>query len=173
MIFQPALSAFLRQHFALDWQGVHGAAHWARVRRFGLFLAQGGAVDAEVVTLFALLHDSCRHNDHRDRGHGARAAALVQAMNGHLFLLSPQRLELLCGAIGAHSSGYVADEPTIQACWDADRLDLGRFGVKTDPARLGSERARWLSQFVWPYRQALVKTPASKQSLIRAVEKSC
>jgi uncharacterized protein len=27
-------------------------------------------------------------------------------------------------------------------CWDADRLDLGRVGIRPDPARLCNEAAR-------------------------------
>ena len=29
-----------------------------------------------------------------------------------------------------HSDGAVDSDPTIQTCWDADRLDLGRVGIK-------------------------------------------
>ena len=31
---------------------------------------------------------------------------------------------------------------TIQTCWDADRLDLGRVGMMLHPARLCTEAAR-------------------------------
>jgi uncharacterized protein len=31
---------------------------------------------------------------------------------------------------------------TIQTCWDADRLDLGRVGVTPHPSRLCTEVAR-------------------------------
>ncbi len=29
-----------------------------------------------------------------------------------------------------HSNGAVDADPTVQTCWDADRLDLGRVGIK-------------------------------------------
>ena len=29
-----------------------------------------------------------------------------------------------------HSDGAVDVDPAIQTCWDADRLDLGRVGIK-------------------------------------------
>ncbi|MBB6018173.1 hypothetical protein HNQ04_003450 [Deinococcus radiopugnans ATCC 19172] len=28
-----------------------------------------------------------------------------------------------------HASGQTTDEPTLGACWDADRLDLPRVGI--------------------------------------------
>jgi uncharacterized protein len=31
---------------------------------------------------------------------------------------------------------------TIQTCWDADRLDLGRVGTKPNPTYLGTAAAR-------------------------------
>jgi len=34
-----ALIETLKQQFALDWTGIHGAPHWARVRENGLRLA--------------------------------------------------------------------------------------------------------------------------------------
>ena len=65
MIHQPHLTAFLRQKFMLDWDGIHGATHWARVLRLGRYLASAHGADQEVVTLFALLHDSCRQDEYR------------------------------------------------------------------------------------------------------------
>jgi hypothetical protein len=35
----PDLVTFLRSHFVLDWHGIHGAKHWARVKLNGLLLA--------------------------------------------------------------------------------------------------------------------------------------
>jgi HD superfamily phosphodiesterase len=61
----PDLVAFLRSHFVLDWHGIHGANHWARVKVNGLLLAAETGADARVVELFAFLHDSCREHDGR------------------------------------------------------------------------------------------------------------
>jgi uncharacterized protein len=38
---------------------------------------------------------------------------------------------------------------TIQASWDADRLDLGRVGTTPDPARLCTAAARDPEMFRW------------------------
>lgn len=39
-LITPGLVALLRQEFRLEWQGIHGVPHWARVRRNGLELAR-------------------------------------------------------------------------------------------------------------------------------------
>ena len=124
----PELVVRLRQRYALRWQGIHGAPHWARVRWNGLALAERTGANRTVVELFAMVHDVCRSNDHHDPQHGARAAR-VRARTarlgdldlGHgsrtarLRLHAPQRRLYRGGCDG-------------QTCWDADRLDLGRVG---------------------------------------------
>jgi hypothetical protein len=35
----------------------------------------------------------------------------------------------------------VSDDPTVAACWDSDRLDIGRYGKRLLPALLSTERA--------------------------------
>ena len=39
-------------------------------------------------------------------------------------------MRLLCEAIEFHSGGDTHSDPTIQSCWDADGLDLGRVGIR-------------------------------------------
>lgn len=68
------LIAEIRRQFVLDWNGIHGAPHWARVRHHGLRIAAAYGADLAVVTLFSFLHDSRREHDGRDRRHGRRAA---------------------------------------------------------------------------------------------------
>ena len=74
-VITPALIDLLRGEFQLDWNGAHGVAHWARVRVNGLRLALHNGADMRVVEYFSFLHDACRRNEHRDPGHGQRAAA--------------------------------------------------------------------------------------------------
>lgn len=90
-----------------------------------------------MVTLFAYLHDSCRFNDGSDYEHGPRAVKLIMTMQGKIFTITQEQLDLLTEACQGHTSGGCNDNPTIGACWDADRLDLGRVG-KTPAARLMS-----------------------------------
>lgn len=155
MIDHARLTTFLRQHFALDWHGIHGASHWARVSRFSRYLAQGTSADTEVLSLFALMHDSCRESDLGDPGHGERAARLAKEMNGHLYRINSAQEECLAEAIKEHSQGALSNDLTTQICWDADRLDLGRLGVQVRAEKLATERAIALIALPWPYRAAL------------------
>jgi uncharacterized protein len=146
------LLRFLRREFRLDWYGVHGAAHWARVRMNGLAMAEVNGARRDVVELFAWLHDCRRRHEGRDREHGARAADLIAGLNGELFQLDPTGLEKLVYACRHHSDGLTEADLTIQTCWDADRLDLARVGVWPDPVRLCTDVARdpdLMEQAIW------------------------
>ena len=87
------LMAYLRESFYLDWQGIHGAPHWARVRLNGLTVARRNGADTTVVELFSVLHDSRRYNDGTDDGHGSRGAEHAAELNGRYFDLSAQQLD--------------------------------------------------------------------------------
>ena len=123
---------------------LHGESHWHAVTATALDLAAAQpATDAEVVFLFGLLHDTRRCNDGRDRGHGPRAARYAQELEAAgLLTLETRRLELLARALERHAYGEVSDDPTIGACWDADRLHLPRVGYRVDPALLSTTAAR-------------------------------
>ncbi len=137
-----ALVAHLRTQFQLDWNGLHGASHWARVRRAGLELARHTGADPLVVELFAWLHDARRWNEGHDPGHGARAAELAVELPGTFYELDERRSGLLVTACTHHSDGRMEGDVTVLTCWDADRLDLGRIGVRPDPGRLCTQAAR-------------------------------
>ncbi len=136
------LIAFLRNEFQLDWHGIHGAGHWARVRYNGLLIACRNGANIQVVELFAFLHDARRLDDGRDPFHGERAATLVRELDGRFFSLAPEELRLLERACRDHSDGRVEADITIQTCWDADRLDLGRIGIIPNPDYLSTDEAR-------------------------------
>ncbi len=122
--------------------GPHGLAHWERVAGNGLALATGTAgADTEVVLLFALFHDAMRQNDGHDPEHGRRGSALARTLS-HLLPLDAGRLDLLTAACDEHTNGFVSDDPTIGACWDADRLDLPRVGIRPDAHLLSTAAAR-------------------------------
>jgi uncharacterized protein len=122
----------------------HGVDHWTRVAANGLNLTAPD-VDPIVVLLFSILHDACRENDGRDPEHGERAAEFARKLNRDVFTLESKRLDLLAYAIEHHSTGAVTTDPTIGACWDADRLDLQRFGHRIDPALMSTHRGRRLA----------------------------
>ena len=139
----------IRGGFALKLDGIHGEAHWARVRENGLRLTEHTGADREIVELFAYLHDAKRQNDGWDLDHGRRAAQFVKNLSGSLLDLSVERLELLVYACAHHSDGLTQADITVQTCWDADRLDLGRIGIRPNPDRLCTSAARELSMIDW------------------------
>lgn len=135
----------VRAQFRLSFQhGVHGLPHWTRVWYHGWSLASSLDVDPAILAWFAFLHDSQRHNDHKDPLHGVRAAdfALQLRATGVICELNDSDFERLCEAMRLHSDGHTEGDAAIQACWDADRLDLWRVGIKPDPRYLCTPHAR-------------------------------
>ena len=136
---RSGLLAMIRSEFKLDWQGIHGASHWARVLHHGKNIGQWRQADLLVVELFGFLHDSCRWSDGKYQLHGERAAEFAHDIHGDYFQLSDLQLDYLCYALRHHSGGEVSTNATIQTCWDADRLDLGRVGIVPSPLYLSQE----------------------------------
>ena len=121
----------------------HGPDHWARVNEHAMAVARSLGVDPLVPRLFALVHDSQRLDDGEDPEHGPRAAQFVRDQRTNLFVfLSDDDHAALVDACDRHSDG-LTDAPTVvQACWDADRLDLWRVGVEPEPKYLCSAYAQ-------------------------------
>ncbi len=153
------LLAAIREGYVLDWDGVHGAGHWARVRENGLRLADRTGARADVVELFAFLHDSRRRNEWIDDGHGARGASLALELRGDAFDLDEAGMALLLEACSAHTDGVVTPDPTLGTCWDADRLDLPRCGIAPRPERLCTDAARDPAVLEWARRRAVRPPP--------------
>ena len=121
---------------------LHGVHHWDRVYRNGQLLMTP-EVNPLVVGLFAYLHDSCRENDGADMEHGPRAAEWLGTIrNTYLKEISDDEFFLLQEACRLHTTMYRTGNPTIDACFDADRLDLWRVGITPDPERLATERGK-------------------------------
>ncbi|MEQ8762509.1 MAG: hypothetical protein RL885_01185 [Planctomycetota bacterium] len=153
-MIQPELAKVLRAEFRLDWLGIHGAGHWARVRQNGLRLADHTGADVEVVELFAFLHDVQREDDGTDLEHGLRAARYAESLRGTHIHLDDHRFRLLRLACEGHSRGETRADPTVQTCWDADRLDLGRIGVMPHPKYLCTDVAKDLAVIEWAYARS-------------------
>ncbi|HEY8607887.1 MAG TPA: hypothetical protein VIM12_12305 [Noviherbaspirillum sp.] len=129
-------------NFRLPPSSVHGPAHWARVRLNGMQIARRSGADWKVIELFAFLHDSQRHDDGADPEHGPRAADYALSRHDVLFHLEPAQLHALVTACRGHTRERLTDSATVQACWDADRLDLYRVGILPDRYYLGTPAAR-------------------------------
>ena len=143
-LIRKALSV-VRPAFRLNFHhGIHGVPHWSRVWFHGRRIARSLDVNPVIVAWFAYLHDSQRHNDGYDPLHGHRAADFATRLRRERVLveLDATEFELLCEAMRLHSDGHTEGEPAIRACWDADRLDLGRVDIRPLPHRLCTEAAR-------------------------------
>lgn len=143
----PAIMRVILDGYTLPVRGYHGVVHWARVLENGLRIAELNGGDRDVVTLFALFHDSRRVNEYRDKGHGRRGAELAKSLRGTLVHLDDDRFDKLFEACRLHTDGLTTGDPTSQACWDADRLDLGRVGIAPVPDRLCTVAARGLLEW--------------------------
>lgn len=154
-ILSRSLLSAVRERFALDWHGIHGAPHWARVRVNGLAIAAQTGARTDVIELFAFLHDSCRENDGHDPAHGPRAVDFSASLRGVLFDIDDAGFVLLAEACSAHSDGRMMAHPTVQACWDADRLELWRVWITPDPRRLATQTARGRHLFREAKRRSL------------------
>jgi uncharacterized protein len=137
-----AVQRYAQAIFACGMHSIHGPSHWTRVEKAGLDLARETGADETVVRLFAVLHDSCRLNDHKDDGHGPRAADMLGTLVGILLTIDADRLVLLEQAIRHHTDGATSEDPTIGTCWDADRLDLGRVGKNPEAGYMSTEAGK-------------------------------
>jgi len=129
----------------------HGINHWDNVWMNGQEIGWAVDADMEVVEYFSYLHDCQRWSEGSDWLHGPRAAQFAHE-NRELFDLSSSQFKDLIGAVAGHTKlqpGCKAGEnPTIAACWDADRLDIWRVGYAVDPRYLFTERAKDLADLM-------------------------
>lgn len=153
-ILTPEIVEAVRATFRLDWRGIHGAAHWARVRENGLRLATVTGAHRGVVEVFAFVHDVARHHDGSDPDHGERAVDFARGLRGTSIRLADDEFGLLEEACRSHSRGLVDADVTVQTCWDADRLDLGRVGIRPDPVLLCTPAARAPETIAWAYERS-------------------
>ena len=138
----------IRNYAHLRWTlgSLHGISHWDRVYRNAQLLITP-EVNPLVVALFAYLHDSCRLDDGADLEHGPRAAEWLETIRDtYLKPLSDEEFFLLQEACRLHTTMHKTGNPTIDACFDADRLDLWRIGVTPDPERLATEKGKEIAQ---------------------------
>lgn len=154
-IISPELLRVIRGHYRLPWRGIHGVTHWARVLENGLQLAAHTGARVEVVSLFAVFHDSRRENENHDPDHGRRGTELAGILRGSHFDLSDEDFALLKIACDQHTDGLTAGDVTVQTCWDADRLDLGRVGIRPVHKYLCTDPAKEKTRIDWAYERSV------------------
>lgn len=144
------------KHFASNgWKlgETHGLSHWERVERNGILLSceiHNGElhfnkdVNINVVRLFAYLHDKCRVDDGLDLEHGERSAEMLHTIRDTLLQeLTDDEFAMLEQACRLHSTTHKTGNPTIDTCFDADRLDLERVGITPSPERMATEQGEY------------------------------
>ncbi len=132
------LRDFILSHRLFDSE-LHGITHWKQVERNGLLLATETGADATVVRLFALFHDSKRESDQPDKMHGPRGAEFAKTcFEEHRFDITQEQFDKLYHACKFHTTEPRSGDATIDTCYDADRLDLGRVGIKLNPSKMAT-----------------------------------
>ena len=154
-IISNQLILAIKDQFQLNWNGIHGVSHWARVYENGLQLAESTGANKKVVKLFALFHDSQRLNESWDPDHGPRGAHLAELLRGELFDLPDEEFDLLVTACNLHTQAKSHVDITVQTCFDADRLDLGRVGKTPDPKLLCTEAAKDPKIIEWANQRSI------------------
>jgi len=123
----------------------------------GLKLAEIEGGDTTVISLFAIFHDACRHNQARDPGHGQRGAVLAGELLRDHPEVSQEQLSMLQLACRDHTDGLTEADITIQICWDSDRLDLLRVHIKPSRKRLCTDAAKSTEILQWANQRARSK----------------
>ena len=157
LMISSDLMQIIKTTFQLNWKGVHGLPHWARVRVNGLLIAKDNGANERVVELFAFLHDVKRQAEFNDPDHGERAARFVETLANDLLGINHQEKELLAYACEYHSKGLVEGDLTVRTCWDADRLELGRGGLRPDTNKLCTDIAKQAEFFEQAYQRAVFR----------------
>ena len=140
------LRTFAIEHTKMNVNSIHGIGHWDRVAKYAEDLSTVD-VDLLVVKAFAYVHDVERENDGYDLLHGPRAAALVDNIRDtELAFLNDDEVRQLKEACELHTTTLRTEDATVNACFDADRLDLGRVGITPNPDKMATVQGRILAE---------------------------
>ena len=142
-------------YYRLPLDGRHGKEHWQRVFENGQRLAERTGADRQILALFALMHDLGRQNEGIDSEHGGRSAQIARELRTVHSFLDDTRFQILYTACEQHNLGYTEGDVTMQTCWDADRLDLGRTGMMPNPRYLCTDAARDPEVIQWAIKRSL------------------
>lgn len=146
---------YIRKSFKLGVDSLHGYSHWMRVCENGLRLASLNGANKRIIILFSFIHDIARENEGYDYQHGPRAASILRSeIQGRYLHLDEDDLDLLAEACAGHTNGHCLADLTVQTCWDADRLDLGRADIEPDPDRLCTPEARDPEIIRWAHERS-------------------
>lgn len=160
--FQPVspliTSAFLEMihsFYKLEWAGIHGYSHWCRVRENGLLIAGQNGANLKVIEYFAFCHDCQRVNEGIDPDHGRRASRIIRNNLIPFMDLSEAEIDILCNACDTHTDGLIKGDLTLETCWDSDRLDLMRAGIRPTKKHLCTDIAKQDHVLNWAIDRSL------------------
>ena len=154
----PELDILEVREFALNgWVlgETHGFPHWQRVERNGILLSSENGriredINIKVVRFFAYLHDKCRLDNWTDIEHGVRAADMLSTIRNTILRdFTDEEVSLLERACRYHTTEHRTGNPTIDVCFDADRLDLGRVGIVPNPRRMATEQGAYYAANIY------------------------
>jgi uncharacterized protein len=144
--FIEKIRVYAIKHSKMGSGSVHGIAHWDRVAK-NADLLNTSDVDLLVVKVFAYIHDVERDDDSYDFQHGPRAAALVDEIRDtELAFLNDGEIRQLKKACELHTTTWRTEDATVNACFDADCLDLGRVGIMPDPDKMATVQGRIMAE---------------------------
>ena len=96
-------------------------AHLYGVSLAATVIAQKRGLDAELLSMAAMLHDLYAYQSGAYDDHAHKGAELAREVLGKLpALTTPEETELICSAIYHHDDKPTADSPTDEALKDAD-----------------------------------------------------
>ncbi len=148
------LIARIKAQYRLNFHGIHGINHMARVYENGMKLAEQAGVNVRVIELFSIFHDACRRSEGKDIDHGSRGALLARELRSY-YPINDAEFELLTTACESHTNTHDHHNITVQACFDSDRWDLGRVGHYPDQDRLCTPMAKEAKIIKWAYHRSI------------------
>lgn len=110
--------------------------------------------ERESIKGFAYWHDVMRAHGTPDPEHGKRAAKMIERTKGHNKLKGVD-IDRLIFACEHHSTMLRSNDPLIDICFDADRLDLMMIGINPDPAMMATDRGAYYAEHIDEYSAAL------------------
>lgn len=146
MVNLEAVWSRVLKNTLVEYYSIHGPDHWVRVERNGLYVAEKTGANKTIVQLFAVFHDCMRWNDSVDPGHGRRGAEYAAQIRKELINISEDDFDKFYYACEWHTDKRTTDDRTIAACWDADRLDIGRVGYILDDYFMNSKPAQEIAK---------------------------
>ena len=140
-LYQNHISKIKISIFPNNDDDVHGYVHSLSVERNMMILCkQLNYGWGWGMWIFAYYHDILRLNDGADPDHGKRAADLLRGIraNGNLNSVPIGLIDSICFACENHSTMLRSGDQLTDICFDADRLDLMRVGIKPDPKMMAT-----------------------------------